>query len=92
MTTRANASTVAVMVTMNLVRSAVLDGLEEGNPRDFAQPGTFDVFGEVPLERVVAGQCPVAAPSGLAFGTDNTADRHDYNRLASFILDLNLQV
>jgi hypothetical protein len=51
-----------------------------------------NVFGEVPLERVVAGQCPVAAPSGLAFGTDNTADRHDYNRLASFILDLNLQV
>src|SRR5262245_34864111 len=32
-----------------------LDGLEERNSPSFAQPGTLDVFGEVALERMVAG-------------------------------------
>ena len=31
------------------------DGLEEGNSHDFAQPSTLDVFGEIALQRVMAG-------------------------------------
>src|SRR5262245_53704002 len=34
---------------------AMLDGLEEGSPPRFAQPSALGVFGEVALERVVAG-------------------------------------
>src|SRR5262249_51681010 len=34
---------------------AMLDGLEQGNPRDLAQPSLLDVFGQISLERVVAG-------------------------------------
>jgi hypothetical protein len=45
----------AIELRLPTTVGANLDGLEEGDRRGFAQLGMLDVFGEVALERVMAG-------------------------------------